>query len=114
MFSKNIRKFATIALAGVFALGLSAGAMAETQWNKDHPRRHQVNHRLNNQDKRIHHAVKDGKMNKQQAAQLHKEDHQIRHEERQMASKDGGHITKQDQRQLNRQENQVSNQIRNE
>jgi len=45
------------------------------------------------------------------AAGLHKEDRQIRQEERSMASRNGGHITKQEQRTLNQQENGVSKQI---
>jgi hypothetical protein len=89
----------------------SAGASAETDWQKNHPRRAEVNHRLNNQDKRIHNEVKDGQISKQQAGQLHTEDHQIRQEERDMASQNGGHITKQEQKTLNQQENGVSRQI---
>ena len=45
------------------------------------------------------------------AAGLHKEDRQIRQEERSMANRNGGHITKQEQRTLNQQENGVSKQI---
>ena len=46
-----------------------------------------------------------------QAAALHKEDHQIRTEERLMASQNGSHITKLEQKTLNQQENAVSKQI---
>jgi hypothetical protein len=70
-----------------------------------------VNQRLNNQDKRINKEVKEGEITKAQAAKLHKEDRQIRKEERLMASQNGGHITKQEQKTLNRQENAVSKQI---
>lgn len=90
---------------------LSNGALAETQWEKDHPRRDQVNGRLANQDRRIHNEVKDGQISKAQAAGLHHEDHQIRTEERDMASQNGGHITRQEQGVLNQQENGVSRQI---
>lgn len=96
------------------AIGLGAltsNAFAETQWQKDHPRRTEVNHRLSNQNRRIHNDVKDGTLSKGQAAKLHHEDHQVRQEERDMASQDGGHITKTDQRALNQQENGISNQI---
>jgi hypothetical protein len=111
MFSTKILKVAMIAFAGVFAAGLSASAMAETQWEKNHPRRDQVNDRLHNQNKRIHQEVKEGEMSKAKAAQLHREDHAIRKEERRMAARDGGHITKREQAKLNRQENAVSQQI---
>ncbi len=103
----------------VVALGLlcvlSAGAHAgERNWKEKHPRRAEVNGRLKNQDKRIHDGVEDGQLDKKQAAQLHKEDRRIRREERRMAAKDGGHITKGEQAKLNRQENRVSRQIYNE
>jgi hypothetical protein len=70
-----------------------------------------VNQRLNNQDKRINKEVKEGEITKAQAAKLHKEDRQIRKEERLMASQNGGHITVQEQKTLNRQESAVSRQI---
>jgi hypothetical protein len=84
---------------------------AEGQFDKDHPRRAEVNQRLDNQDKRINKEVKEGEISKAKAANLHKKDHQIRKEERIMASQNGGHITKQEQKTLNQQENAVSKQI---
>jgi uncharacterized protein HemX len=105
------RIFLACALAAVFSLGLAGSAMAETQWEKDHPRRDQVNDRLQNQNKRINREVKEGELSKKQAAKLHRDDRQIRKEERLMASQNGGHITKQEQRTLNQQENAVSRQI---
>ena len=83
----------------------------ESNFAKNHPRREQVNERLANQNKRIKHEVAEGELTKAQAAKLHKEDRQIRQEERLMASQNGGHITKQEQRTLNQQENAVSRQI---
>jgi hypothetical protein len=107
----SIRKILIMtALSATFA-GLAGNAFAETNWQKNHPRRTEVNKRLANQNRRIHNDVKDGDMSKAKAAQLHHEDHQIRHEERDMASQDGGHITKPEQRVLNQQENGVSKQI---
>lgn len=104
-------RFVATTLA-VFSLAvLSSNAMAETQWQKHHPRRAEVNSRLANQNRRIHQEVKEGEMSKQEAAKLHKDDHQIRQEERDMASQNGGHITKTEQRVLNKQENAVSRQI---
>ena len=102
---------AALALTAVFVAGLSASAFAETQWQKDHPRRTEVNHRLNNQDRRIHNEVKTGQITHQQAANLHQEDHQVRQEERDMASQNGSHITTQEQQTLNQQENGISRQI---
>ena len=113
----KIQKVFTFAIATVF-LSSAAGVFAaegqeKKNFNKDHPRRHEVNARLNNQNKRINREEKEGKISKGQAANMHKEDHQIRQEERSMASQDGGHITKQEQKSLNQQENGVSKQIGN-
>lgn len=104
-----------IVTAGFFmSVGLSPVFADETAWQKSHPRRAEVNKRLSNQNRRINQGVKSGTLTKPQARQLHREDHQIRQEERDMASQNGGHITKQEQRTLNAQENQVSRQIYDE
>ena len=109
---KSTRKFLTVAAVALSLTGLAAGCFAdETAWQKAHPRRAEVNHRLANQNKRIHQERKDGQINGRQAAQLHREDHAIRNEERTMASTNGGHVTKAEQHALNQQENQVSGQI---
>ena len=91
--------------------GLVGTASAETAWQKNHPRRTQVNQRLANQNKRIHQDVTNGTLSKSQAANLHHQDRQVRREERAMASQNGGHITKSEQRVLNSQENNLSKQI---
>jgi hypothetical protein len=110
MFNST-RKTLSFAAAIVSLAALTGTASAETTWQKNHPRRTQVNHRLANQNRRIHNDVKDGTLSKGQAAQLHHEDHQVRQEERDMASQNGSHITKQEQRTLNQQENGISSQI---
>jgi len=110
----SLTKLAAFAFAVAFSAGVASNAMAETQWNKDHPRRHEVNHRLANQNRRIDHKVADGQMTKGQAAALHKDDRQVRQEERDMAHQDGSHITKQEDRTLNHQENQLSKDIYHE
>lgn len=108
---KSVRTLLTVTAATITLAGISHTALADTQWQKNHPRREEVNGRLANQNERIHDQVKDGDLTKAQAAKLHKEDRQIRREERAMASQNGGHITKGEQKVLNQQENQVSKQI---
>ena len=109
---KSIRTAVTAALATVALIGVASNALAdETQWQKDHPRRTEVNKRLANQNQRIKQERKEGEITKGQARKLHAEDHAIRQEERAMASTNGGHITKAEQKALNQQENQVSKQI---
>jgi hypothetical protein len=112
--SKIAARNALVLTVSTVFIALAGTARAnETQWQKDHPRRAEVNQRLDNQNARIHNEVKEGEMSKAKAAQLHKDDHQIRQEERSMASQNGGHITKQEQKTLNQQENAVSKKIGN-
>jgi hypothetical protein len=108
---QSARKTVTFAAALISIAALVGTASAEDTWQKNHPRRTQVNQRLANQNKRINADVKNGTMSKSQAAAAHHEDHQVRQEERDMASQNGGHITKSEQHVLNQQENGISNQI---
>ena len=98
-------------LLAVFAAAASSAIAADTKFEKHHPRRDQVNDRLQHQNQRIHTEVKEGELTKAQARKLHRKDQQIRKEERLMASQNGGHITKSEQKVLNQQENAVSKQI---
>ncbi len=99
--------------AGALAmLGVSmTAAIAETKWERNHPRRDQVNDRLENQNRRIHQDVKEGEITRAQAARLHREDRVIRREEHVMSKLNNGHITPAEQKALNQQENAVSRQI---
>lgn len=105
----------TVALGGavvpVLSLAAPAGDAGDGAWAKAHPRREQVNSRLANQHRRIEKEVADGDLTKAQAAKLHRDDRRIRREERLMASQNGGHITRAEQKALNQQENAVSRQI---
>ena len=112
MFSRSGKAvWVTLAAGALLSLSLSSGAMAETRWEKQHPRRDQVNDRLAHQSKRIHREVKEGETTPAEAAALHRQDHQIRREERLMAGQNGGHITKLEQKSLNQQENALSKEI---
>lgn len=106
-----MKKIAIASLLAVAAAASFAQAPAPGQFDQTHPRRAEVNQRLANQDRRIHREVKEGEMTKARATRLHRKDRRIRKEERLMASQNGGHITKQEQRALNQQENKVSAQI---
>jgi hypothetical protein len=93
-------------------LGASAtSAFAETAWERNHPRRDQVNDRLAVQNHRVNDELREGGLTRWQARRLHREDRTIRAEERAMASFNHGHITRAEQRALNQQENAVSRQI---
>ena len=109
--SPSIRKILTIIALTSTCAALSGSVFAATGFQQNHPRRSQVNSRLDNQNRRIDTEVKDGQISRKQAAALHGEDHQIRSEERFDASLNGSHITRAEQVSLNQQENSVSRQI---
>jgi hypothetical protein len=93
-------------------LGLSTATYAANgSFAKHHPRRAEVNHRLKNQNKRINTEVKEGEMSKGRAEKLKSNDVKIRQEERDMASQNKGHITRQEQKTLNQQLNANSQKI---
>jgi hypothetical protein len=104
-------RFCILALSVMMVSSSAAVAMAETQWERNHPRRDQVNDRLENQNRRINREVREGELTRSQASQLHREDHAIRQEERTMSRMNNGHITRSEQKALNQQENAVSRQI---
>ena len=107
---RHATKAATLLMVAL--LGTSATtAFAGGNWGANHPRREQVNDRLQNQNRRINQEVREGKITNGQAQQLHQEDHAIRQEERTMSKLNGGHITAAEQKSLNQQENAVSRQI---
>ena len=106
----TIAKVSAVVLGIGFVASASSGAIAGS-WAQNHPRREQVNDRLQNQNKRINNELKEGDITQRQANQLHREDRQIRQEERDMAGQNGGHITTLEQKTLNQQENHVSRQI---
>ena len=102
----------SILIAMTLALtGAAFVTSADAGWRANHPRRAEVNGRLNNQARRIHQERKEGEITGAQAADLHAEDRGIRAQERFDASQNGGHITKSEQLQLNHEENGVSHQI---
>jgi ketosteroid isomerase-like protein len=100
-----------IAAVAALALSFAGTASAQTNWDSAHPRRVEANHRLANQDRRIHHEVREGDMSHAEAARLHRDDRQVRQKERDMATHDGGHITRREDYALNQQENHLSRQI---
>ena len=102
-------KASRLLLAASLLALFATNAMADkATFDKNHPRRAQVNSRLANQNARINAKEASGKMTDAQGNKIKRQDRQIRGEERAMASQNGGHITKQEQRTLNQQENRTS------
>jgi hypothetical protein len=109
--SKSIHTVLTAVAATVSLACLATPALADSGWQANHPRRVEVNSRLANQHARIHQEVRQGELSHAQAARLHQADHRIRTQERRMAARHDGHLTKHAQRRLNREENHVSRRL---
>ena len=106
------KTFAAKALLGAAGLAVVAPTAAVAgNWGAHHPRREQVNDRLQNLNRQIRQERREGDLTKAQAQALRKEDRTIRAEERDMAKLDNGHITKADQKLLNQQENELRSDI---
>lgn len=76
-----------------------------------HPRVNQVNGREGNQQQRIANGVKSGQLTPGESARLERGEQRLQHNERKDMAADGGHLTRQDQRQLNKEENHMSKRI---
>ena len=100
-------------LAGVLAMGLVAvDARAEGRGNPTggkfstvHPRRNEVNTRVDNQRARINQGVANGTLSQQQAVQLRHNDRAIKQQEHAEVRANGGYLTRGEQQQLNHEEN---------
>ena len=108
MFMKKIVVTSLLALS---LAGLGTSSASAMGWRASHPRRAEVNARLNHQDHRINVERREGDITASQAHDLHAQDRGIRAQERFDASQNGGHITRSEQGSLNQQENAVSQQI---
>jgi hypothetical protein len=99
------------AVAGLILAAAGAQAAAAQDFAQTHPRRAEVNQRLDRQDARIAAERADGAIGPAKAHRLHRADHRIRMAERRFARRHGGHISKMEQARLNHRENAVSRRI---
>jgi len=76
-----------------------------------HPRVNQVDNRLENQQDRIKQGLKNGTLTNQEAHQLYRKDQRIATQERKDMAANGGHLTKQEQKQMNKELNHNSKKI---
>jgi hypothetical protein len=116
----NTWKPSLLALA-VGGLMIVGSASAQTQNNASgagagrvdpgHPRVNQINRRETNQQNRIANGVKNGQLTPGQTARLERGEQRLQNNEKRDMAKDNGHLTKQDQHQLNREANHMSKRI---
>src|SRR5579872_6024217 len=91
----------TAVIGTALSLAITANASADTVWQSHHPRREEVNNRLNNLNHRINVERAEGEMSAAQARHLRAEDRIMRAQERFDSRFNDGHITKAEQRALN-------------
>jgi len=119
MTSKITRSLLVLAAGGLMVVGLAA---AQTQNSNTsgagagkvdpgHPRVNQINQREQNQQNRIANGIKNDKLTPGQTARLEKGEQRLQHNEKKDMAKDNGHLTKQNQRQLNHEANHMSKRI---
>lgn len=97
-----------IAAAGLtMAVGAAGAASAETPWQAHHPRRVEVNHRLDHINRQIRHERREGDLTAAQARRMHERDYALRMQERRFARHDDGHLTRREQVRLNHEETRL-------
>ena len=120
--TKITQLLSNLAVGGLMVVGSAAAQSAtQTQDNTSgagagqvdpgHPRVNQVNARETNQQNRIANGVKNDKLTPGQTARLEHGEQRLQNNEKADMAKDNGHLTKQDQRQLNREANHMSKRI---
>ena len=116
MTNKITQSLLILAVGGLMFAG-SASAQTNTSGagaghvDPGHPRVNQVNRRETRQQNRIANGVKNGQLRPGQTARLERGEQRLQHNEKRDMAKDNGHLTKQDQRQLNHESNRMSKRI---
>ena len=116
MTNKITQSLLVLAVGGLMVAG-SAAAQTNTsgagagQVDPGHPRVNQVNRRETNQQNRIANGVKNGQLTPGQTARLEHGEQRLQNNEKKDMAADNGHLTKQDQRQLNHEANHMSKRI---
>jgi hypothetical protein len=107
----KLRTLLIAAIGAAVTAGAAGAASAATPWQVQHPRRVEVNLRLDHMNHVIRHDRRDGNLTALQARRLEERDHMIRVQERNFARHDGGHITLHQQHVLNHRENVVRHRL---
>jgi hypothetical protein len=106
------RTLIAVSLLATSSLALPAAASAHNTWQRHHPARAGINHRIARQQVRITHEVREGDLSRSDARDLRKDLHGVRKEERSMAQANGtGHLTRAQAHELNHDLNQTGHQI---
>lgn len=105
------RTLIAASLLATSGLALPSEASARNAWQRHHPARTHINHRIARQQVRITREVRQGDMSRTEARGLRGDLRGIRQQERAYAQANGGHLTRAQARDLNRQLNHTSREI---
>lgn len=117
MTNKITKSLLVLAASGLMFVGAAAAQQDNTSGagagNVDpgHPRVNQINRREQNQQNRIANGIKNDKLTPGQTARLERGEQRLQNNEKKDMAKDNGHLTKQDQHQLNEEANHMSKRI---
>ena len=117
MTNKLTQSLLVLAASGLMFVGAAAAQQDNTSGagpgNVDpgHPRVNQINRRETRQQARIAQGVKSGQLTPGETRRLERGEQRLENNEKKDMAKDNGHLTKQDQRQLNREANHMSKRI---
>jgi hypothetical protein len=98
-------------IIAAFGLALTLGTMGAASAAEHHPRRAEVVQRIHNQEHRINHQMREGKLAPKFAHKLTMKEHMMMRHEQRDARAHHGHITKGEQHALNRQLNHTNHRI---
>ena len=108
---KQTLSFTAFAIAAMIGSGSTAMAQSAAAPDPGHPRVSEVQQRIDNQQSRVDKGISDGQINAKQAgrddAKLAREQNSLNRDQ----AKNGGHITKAEQKNLNNRLNNGSKQI---
>lgn len=117
MTNKFSKSLAVLAVGGLMFIGSAAAQQDNTSGagagkvDPGHPRVNQVNQREQNQQNRIANGMKSGQLTPGETRRLERGEQRLQNNEKKDMAKDNGHLTKQDQRQLNKEANHMSKRI---
>ena len=119
MKNKIIKSLIVLAAGGLMLVGAAAAQTQDSntsgagpgQADPGHPRVNEVNAREQNQQDRIANGVKDGTMTPGQAAHVENREQNIENQQKADMAANNGHLTKDEQKQLNKEQNRTSKRI---
>jgi len=108
-----VKSLFVLAIGGLISAGSAVAQTGAQPGNYDpgHPRVNQVDQRQINQQDRIGQGIQSGSLTAGEAAHLEKNEARIQQQKKADMAAHGGHLTKQEQNQINREQNAQSHAI---